>query len=241
MLLASVYKSPLRTWRDADITELLNLRTKCILAGDLNATHPVWNSKVSNPSGLKLLDLFVNCNFEISAPQHPTHFVSDGRGDVLDIVVHKDIQLSKVRMLDIMNSDHLPTMFCILDHVKAREILDPVEKFTDWERFQSLTSALLSPRIKINSCTETDKAARNFAASVVSEYRLSTETTTISDSNLDPSGLDQLPKHKQRLGKLRQETWDPSCKTAVNWVTKTIRRMVRKRALEQWENSDREL
>jgi hypothetical protein len=79
MLFASVYKSPLRAWRDADITELLNLRTKSSLAGDLNAKHPVWNSKVSNPSGFKLLDLFVNCNFEISALQHPTHFILNGR------------------------------------------------------------------------------------------------------------------------------------------------------------------
>jgi hypothetical protein len=97
MLLASVYKSPRRARRDVDITELLNLRTKSILAGDLNAKHPVWNSKVSNPSGLKLLDLFVNCNFKILAPQHPTHFVPNGRGDALDIVVNKDVQLSEVK------------------------------------------------------------------------------------------------------------------------------------------------
>jgi hypothetical protein len=120
------------------------------LAGDLNAKHTVWNSKFSNPSGLKLLDLFVNNNFEISAPQYPTRFVLNGRGNVLDIVVHKYVRLSKVRVLDIMDSDHLPFMFCILDHIKAREILDPVEKFTDWERFQSLTSALVSPRVEIN-------------------------------------------------------------------------------------------
>jgi hypothetical protein len=56
MLLAYVYKSPLRAWRDADITELLSLRTKSILAGDLNSKHPVWNSNVAKPSGLKLLD-----------------------------------------------------------------------------------------------------------------------------------------------------------------------------------------
>jgi hypothetical protein len=37
MLLAFVYKSPLRAWRGTDITELLNLRTKSILAGDLKA------------------------------------------------------------------------------------------------------------------------------------------------------------------------------------------------------------
>jgi hypothetical protein len=34
ILLAAVYKPPERTWSDADIAELLNLRHKCILAGD---------------------------------------------------------------------------------------------------------------------------------------------------------------------------------------------------------------
>jgi hypothetical protein len=68
MLLASLYKSPHRAWRDLDITELLYHRTKSILAGYLNAMHPVCNSKISNPSELKFLDLFVKCNFEISVP-----------------------------------------------------------------------------------------------------------------------------------------------------------------------------
>jgi endonuclease/exonuclease/phosphatase (EEP) superfamily protein YafD len=143
--------------------------------------------------------------------QHTTHFVSDGRSDVLDIVVHKDVRISEVRVLDIMDSDHLPIMFCILDHVKAREILDPVEKFTDWERFESLVSALVSRRIEINSCTEADKAARNFAASIASAYRLSTKTTTLSDRNRCPSGLHRLLKRKQRLRKLWQEIRDPAC------------------------------
>jgi hypothetical protein len=54
ILVAVVYKSPGRTWSDADIAELLSLRHKYILAGDLNAKHPSWNSAVSNPSGEKL-------------------------------------------------------------------------------------------------------------------------------------------------------------------------------------------
>jgi hypothetical protein len=126
MLLAYVYKSLLRAWRDADNTELLNLRTTSFLAGDLNAKHPVWNSTISNPSGLKVVDLFVNCNFEISALQYPTHFVPNVRCDVLDIVSHKDVRFSEVRILNIMDSYHRPIMFCIWDDIKAREILDPV-------------------------------------------------------------------------------------------------------------------
>jgi hypothetical protein len=73
LLLAAVYKSPGKAWRDADIIELLKFRRKSVLAGDLNAKHPFWSSSVSNPSGKKLLDLFDTSDFEISAPQCCTH------------------------------------------------------------------------------------------------------------------------------------------------------------------------
>jgi hypothetical protein len=119
-LIAAVYKSPGRTWNDADITELLSFRHKCILAGDLNAIHPYWNSAVSNPSGQKLLQLFDTNDFEISAPQYPTHYSPMGNGDVLDMVVHKNIRLSGVIVSDILDPDHIPIMFHILDHVRTK-------------------------------------------------------------------------------------------------------------------------
>jgi hypothetical protein len=58
------------------------------LAGFLNSKHPFWNSAYSNPSGEKLLQLFDLNQFEILAPQCPTHYSLAGNGDVLDIVVH---------------------------------------------------------------------------------------------------------------------------------------------------------
>jgi exonuclease III len=39
VLLAPVYKSPGRSWSDADFIELLSFRCRSILAGDLNAKH----------------------------------------------------------------------------------------------------------------------------------------------------------------------------------------------------------
>jgi hypothetical protein len=58
---------------------------------------------------------------------------------------------------------------------------------------------------------------------------------TLLDLNNDLPGLDRLLKHKQRLRKLWQETRDPACKTALNWVSKAIRRKTRKKAPERWE------
>jgi hypothetical protein len=216
ILLAAVYKSPGRTWNDADITELLRFRHKCILAGNLNAKHPSWNSAVSNPWGQKLLQLFDKSDFEISAPQCPTHYSPMGNGDVLDIVVHENIRLSDAIVSDILDSDHLPIIFNILDHVRTKQLSKPLEKFTDWERFQSLAQNLISPRVEINSGLEADNAARAFTASIASAYRLSTTNITLSELNNDLPGLDPLLNYKRRMRKLWQETSDPGCKTEVN-------------------------
>jgi hypothetical protein len=133
ILLAAAYKSPGSTWSDADIAELLSLRHKCIFAGDLNAEHPSWNSAVSNPSGEKLLYLFDASDFQISAPQCPTHYSPVENGDVLDSMVHKNIRLSNFVVSDILDLDHLTIIFHILDHVTTKNVLAPLEKFTDWE------------------------------------------------------------------------------------------------------------
>jgi hypothetical protein len=79
MLLAAVYKSPQRLWSDIDITKPLGPRNKSVLA---SAKHPAWKSQVSNPSGLKLSELFVSSTSEISAPQCSTLYTPNGRGNV---------------------------------------------------------------------------------------------------------------------------------------------------------------
>jgi hypothetical protein len=101
-----------------------------------------------------------------------------------------------------LDSDYLPKIFHILDHVKIRNLSEPVEKFTDWDRFQILASELISPRIEINSCVEADKAAHNFTASIASAYRMATSKVKISDINNDIPGLDRLFKHKRRIRRL---------------------------------------
>jgi hypothetical protein len=82
--------------------------------------------------------LFDLSEFEISAPQCPTHYSPAGNGDMLDIVVHQNVRVSDVTVSDILDSGHLPIIFHILDHVKIRNLPEPIEKFPDWDRFQSL-------------------------------------------------------------------------------------------------------
>jgi hypothetical protein len=174
ILIAADYKSAGRTWTDADITEFLRFRHKCILAGDLNAKHPSLNISICNHSGRKLLQLFNRNDFEISSPQYRSHYSLKGNGDILDIVVHKNVRLSDVIVSDNLDSDHWPIIFHILDHVRKKQTSTPLEKFTDWERLQSLASNLVWARVEINPGVGANKAARAFTASIASVYGLST-------------------------------------------------------------------
>jgi hypothetical protein len=235
VLLAAVYESTGRAWSGADIIELLSFRRKSILAGDLNAKHPFWNSIVSNPSGVKLLNLLNINDFEMSEPQRPTHYYPMGNGDVLEIVVHKNVRLSEVIVSDILDSDLIPIIFHLLDHIRSRNLSDPVDKFTDWERFQRLASELISPKIKINSEEEADKAARDFTASIASAYRIATSKITLTDINKNIHGPENLLEHKRMLSTLWLITRDPACKKAFNWVSKAIKRITRRKTQELWE------
>jgi hypothetical protein len=91
-----------------------------------------------------------------------------GNGDMLDTLVHQNIRVSDVIVSDILDSFHQPIIFHILDHVKILNLTEPIEKFRDWNRFQTLAVELISSRIEINLGVESDKAARNFMASVAS-------------------------------------------------------------------------
>jgi hypothetical protein len=99
--------------------------------------------------------------------------------------------VTHVIVFNIFDLDHLPIIFHILYHVKVRIFSDPIEKFTDWDRFQSLASEVISPKIEIKSEVEADKAAREFSASISSAHRLSTSKITLLDLNNDLTGLTQ--------------------------------------------------
>jgi len=185
---------------------------------------------------VKLLDLQDNNDFQISAPQYPTHCTPRRNGDVLDIVVHRNVRLSDITVSGILDSDHLLILFHILDHVSARDISAPVEIHIDWEWFRSLASDLISSVIQINTAAKAERAACNFAASIASAYTLSTRKITLSELNSKLPEQDHLLQLKQRLRNLWHETRDPACKMTLNWVTKTIPRMTRRKTLERQEN-----
>jgi hypothetical protein len=89
---------------------------------DLNAKHSFWIGAASSPSGSKLLNLLHKNEFEISVPLCPTLYFPAGNDNALDIAVYNDVQVSEVIVYDILDSDHQPIIFHLLNHVRTRNI-----------------------------------------------------------------------------------------------------------------------
>jgi len=119
-----------------------------------------------------------------------------------NLVLHKNI-CQHVTASTILDSDHLPIVFHILNHVTVINHLTQAEKVKDWETFKSLAWELISPRTQINSRVVVDKAVWDFTASNTLAHRLSTSKISL---------LDLHNQHKYRLRKLWHETRDPACK-----------------------------
>jgi hypothetical protein len=88
---------------DTDINEILSLKDKTILAGDLNAKYPVWNSQISNRSSMSLINLQDNSDFQMLASQYPIHYSPSGKGDVSDIVLHRNVRISEVNIVELLD------------------------------------------------------------------------------------------------------------------------------------------
>jgi hypothetical protein len=86
--------------------------------------------------------------------------------------------MSDVTVSYVLDSQHLPTSFHILNHVSIRDISAPAENHTDWEQFQSLATNLIPPRIQTDTVEEAEKEATAFTASTAMAYRMSTSKFT---------------------------------------------------------------
>jgi len=155
--LVAVYKSPSTSLQTTDLDALLNTTFNTIIAGDLNAKHLSWNSRVNNPTGHKLshyLDdkLEITVAFSTSSthyPNNPNHLP-----DILDIAIMKTGQLNfqLENFPSILSSDHSPIIINLNLLASLKSPPKPT-LITDWKKFKALNEStrfsspnLVSPR-----------------------------------------------------------------------------------------------
>lgn len=90
------------------------LGPRFIVAGDFNAKHPWWGSRLTNPKGKQLYKCLNHNNWNTLSGGSPTYWPSDPNKipDLLDFVVYGGISRFSLDILndDNLNSDHSPIL-----------------------------------------------------------------------------------------------------------------------------------
>ncbi|GFY08143.1 RNA-directed DNA polymerase from mobile element jockey [Trichonephila clavipes] len=91
-----------------DLEQLLQTNSKCVIFGDLNATHNEWNCSVNSTRGNQLKTFTYNLNLTIAYPNSPTRF-GYRTSNTLDIAVINNFNFPfTIDSIPELSSDHNP-------------------------------------------------------------------------------------------------------------------------------------
>jgi endonuclease/exonuclease/phosphatase family metal-dependent hydrolase len=111
--LVAAYLSPTRPLIESDLSECISAGFPVLLAGDLNAKHTDWNSRLTTSRGSLLRDYAIRNTCLIYGPDSPTTapYRHNATPDVVDIVIVKDFVLPVyLTVCSALSSDHLPIL-----------------------------------------------------------------------------------------------------------------------------------
>jgi hypothetical protein len=155
--------SPSRPLIDADLSACLSGGIPVLMAGDLNAKHVDWNSRLIT-RGMHLRDYANEHSCLIYGPETPTTipYNSSATPDVLDIVISKNLVIPVyLTTCSALSSDHLPVLIDTRFRSSFLKLPNrPNFRRTDWVKFQACledslphTPKLLSG-VEIDTCVE---------------------------------------------------------------------------------------
>ena len=135
-----------------------------------------------------------------------------------------------------MSADHLPISFSILENGKTFDKQYKITN-TNWEGYSRLLDQLIKPRLVADDPDILDRAIENFSASLRTAFSLNTTHQTAPyPIQLTPE-INILLTRKKHLRQLFGITRDPVTKTALNWVTRTIKKKIKKLSNDNWQDT----
>ncbi|GBP74901.1 RNA-directed DNA polymerase from mobile element jockey [Eumeta japonica] len=197
--LFAAYRPPGTRFCSSDIHTIFEDHTPTILAGDLNAKHTVWGSRVVSPAGRQLLQDAEDYGYEVLGPDTPSHVPTD---------------------------PHLPILITLgtTAHLTPAR---PQTHRTNWSAYQRALEELHIGK-SFSSPEEVDSAATRLNHEIQTAYSAATThlaAATCRRWDL-PLRLQRALQHKRNLQRLWARTRCPRVKRDLNRVSLELRQEV---------------
>ena len=178
MKILAAYLSPSRLLIEADLTASFGGGLPGLMAGDLNAKHVDWNSRLTTRRGKLLRDYADENSCLIFGPDTPTTnpYNHSATSDVFDIALTKEIPYPVyLTSCSVLSSDHLPVLIdtaCCssFQHLPDRSDL----KGHDWDNFQTHLEDQIPFDPGFHNGMEIDTCVGNFSGAVLKALEAST-------------------------------------------------------------------
>ncbi|GFX99518.1 putative RNA-directed DNA polymerase from transposon X-element [Trichonephila clavipes] len=236
--ISSIYRPP-RSPTPVLISDLLKIfrnRPECLVVGDYNAKHRIWNQYVkSNAAGNTLYKFARNCGF--TAPADPTMISNrrNGRNSTLDFGASCGLSNTHAQSIFDLSSDHNPVIFTLTPNSTYKHAHNCFT-FTNRERFQNILSVTVPGNPRINDQDGIEHAVQNFTHLIQDSINQSSKIKFLTHQAYSIAlQTRQKIKEKHRLKKLWQATRYPPTKIEMNKLQREIKRELKNIKDHAWD------
>jgi hypothetical protein len=237
VIILAAYLSPSRPLIGADLDACFGGSLPVMLAGDLNAKHVDWNSRLSTRRGKLLHDYADEKSCLIFGTDTPTTnpYNPSATPDVLDIVITRDLPSSVyLTSCSAISSYHLSV---IIDTSCRSSFQHPPDRpdfrRTDWANFQTQLETEIPFNPELHNAMAIDTCVENFSGAVLRALTTSTPKHRPRDDPRPPipAGIQDEIRLKNRLRRQCQLTRDPTLRAEVNRLQRSVTNR-----LNEWRN-----
>ena len=241
LVIGAVYHSPSLPITTNDLDTLLNINGSFLYAGDMNAKHTSWNSRIITPRGRTLHKHAEDNDYDVIGPKEYTHYPRNPahNPDVLDVVMMKSkANINSIDTITEFNSDHEPVIV-VLD-TNATETMLRTKSFVavNWPLFLSQLSTTLPVKVEAANIHELDEVIRTVTNTIV-QAKAKATTHVHADNfvqHVSPEIL-QLISYKKQVRKKFQRLRLRDYKTELNYLTKRIHTLIQDQRIRQFTKS----
>lgn len=235
--LFAAYRPPGYLFDPQDIRNIQEGNQPTLIAGDLNAKHTAWGSRLINSAGRKLFNDAEAQGYEVIGPDSPTHVPTQESSlpDVLDVALCKNITHPvNLDVLYDLDTPHLPLLITVAIGAESAQ-LPKNRRRTDWEVFQTGLQDL-KLEAPLNSPEGIEQAAVTVTNAIQNALQRATVTSPVRYWREElPSRLQRMKKRKRDLRELWARTRCPKVKKDLNKIAEELSEEMGRHRGATWE------
>lgn len=209
------------------------LGNRFIAAGDFNAKHQDWGSRITRTDGRQMMKAIQEHNMNFLSTGEPTYWPTDHRKlpDLIDFCIMKGINtnLCTVESCYELAGDHSSVILTLFSHFEEphkRAILH--SRRTDWELFGDTLNNSIDLNMPLKTPEEIDNAVYTLTKHIQQSAWKATPSYKVTKINEvhTPTTIKDKIKDKRRARKHWQLNRTPENKRILNKISKELKKLM---------------